>query len=148
MQAYFGARDELLCDVDLSYVKEREPLGTAGSLALVEGLDDTFLVLNGDLLTDIDFHDAGRSPPAVRVDADDRRAAAPGQVRSRHAASSTVTTGSTGYIEKPEQTYDVSMGVYVYEPSRAQPHQAGRVSRLSRPGACACSPTANGVRLS
>jgi len=39
----------------LRYVEEEEPTGTAGSLGLVTGLDNTFLVMNGDLLTDLDF---------------------------------------------------------------------------------------------
>ena len=39
----------------ITWVKEQEPLGTAGPLRLVEGLDETFLVMNGDLLTTIDY---------------------------------------------------------------------------------------------
>jgi NDP-mannose synthase len=39
----------------IEYVVEVEPLGTAGSLNLVSDLDETFLVMNGDLLTTIDY---------------------------------------------------------------------------------------------
>lgn len=39
----------------IEYVVEDEPLGTAGSLRLVEQLDDSFLLMNGDLLTTIDY---------------------------------------------------------------------------------------------
>jgi NDP-sugar pyrophosphorylase family protein len=39
----------------IEYIVESEPLGTAGSLNLVEDLDETFLVMNGDLLTTIDY---------------------------------------------------------------------------------------------
>jgi NDP-mannose synthase len=39
----------------IEYVVEVEPLGTAGSLNLVQDLDETFLVMNGDLLTTIDY---------------------------------------------------------------------------------------------
>jgi NDP-sugar pyrophosphorylase family protein len=39
----------------IEYVVEVEPLGTAGSLNLVKDLDETFLVMNGDLLTTIDY---------------------------------------------------------------------------------------------
>ena len=37
--------------LDIRYSYEDAPLGTAGPLSLVEGLDDTFLVSNGDVLT-------------------------------------------------------------------------------------------------
>jgi NDP-mannose synthase len=39
----------------IEYVVEIEPMGTAGSLNLVTDLDETFLVMNGDLLTTIDY---------------------------------------------------------------------------------------------
>ena len=39
----------------ITWVKEKEPLGTAGPLRLVDGLDKTFLVMNGDLLTTVDY---------------------------------------------------------------------------------------------
>ncbi len=39
----------------INYVQEEKPLGTSGPLANVEGLEDTFLVTNGDVLTTLDF---------------------------------------------------------------------------------------------
>src|SRR5213079_1093751 len=36
--------------VNISYVQEHEALGTAGPLRLVDGLDETFIVMNGDIL--------------------------------------------------------------------------------------------------
>ena len=41
--------------VDIEWVEESEPLGTAGPLRLVPKLDETFLVMNGDLLTTLDY---------------------------------------------------------------------------------------------
>ena len=42
--------------MDISYSEEPEPLGTIGPLRLLqEKLDRTFLVLNGDLITDLDL---------------------------------------------------------------------------------------------
>ena len=41
--------------VDIACVQEEEPLGTAGPLRLVEGLERTFIAMNGDLLTKIDY---------------------------------------------------------------------------------------------
>src|SRR4051794_32426310 len=56
VQAYFHNRRRLPAELNLNYVVEDEPTGTAGSLALVPDLNDTFLVMNGDLLTDLDFN--------------------------------------------------------------------------------------------
>src|SRR4051812_38412228 len=55
IQAYLDQRKSLTSQVKLSYVLEDEPTGTAGSLSLVPNLDETFLALNGDLLTNIDI---------------------------------------------------------------------------------------------
>jgi NDP-sugar pyrophosphorylase family protein len=40
--------------VELRYVSEEQPLGTAGALGLVDS-DDPILVMNGDILTSVDF---------------------------------------------------------------------------------------------
>ncbi len=51
---YFGDGSDL--GIELSYVTEQEPLGTAGSVKNAEALlDDRFVVLSGDSLTDIDL---------------------------------------------------------------------------------------------
>ena len=50
-----GVRQRPRKRVDITWVKESEPLGTAGPLRLVEGLDATFLAMNGDLLTTLDY---------------------------------------------------------------------------------------------
>ena len=57
IKAYFAQRPELAGAIRLKYVVEKSPSGTAGSLSLVPGLKDTFLVMNGDLLTDLDLDD-------------------------------------------------------------------------------------------
>ena len=46
--------------VDISYHEEREPLGTAGALGVIDGLEDTFLAMNGDVLTALDFSELFR----------------------------------------------------------------------------------------
>lgn len=115
-RAYFAHRGQLTDRMNLDFVVEETPTGTAGSVSLVPGLDQTFLVMNGDLLTDLDFHalvDFHRANNAVITIA----------TRQRHVK---IDLGVlkfneqhqiTGYLEKPETTYDVSMGVYVYEPA-------------------------------
>jgi NDP-sugar pyrophosphorylase family protein len=116
IQAYFQQRQRLLTRLNLTYVREVEPRGTAGSLALVEGLTDTFLVMNGDLLTDLDFNKLvsfHRENGAVMTIATQRR-----DVKIDFGVLKFDDAGRiTDYVEKPEHFYDVSMGVYVYEPS-------------------------------
>ena len=41
--------------VELAYMTEDRPLGTAGALGLMEQAEDTLLVINGDILTQVDF---------------------------------------------------------------------------------------------
>ena len=41
--------------VDIRYVKEDQPLGTVGALSLIEEHDEPLLVMNGDILTRVDF---------------------------------------------------------------------------------------------
>ena len=41
--------------VDIRYVKEDQPLGTAGALSLLDEVDEPLLVMNGDILTRVDF---------------------------------------------------------------------------------------------
>ena len=54
IRSYFGGGETL--GVDLSYSVEESPLGTAGSVRLAAGrLDDTFLVISGDALCDLDL---------------------------------------------------------------------------------------------
>src|SRR6185295_20062021 len=57
---YFGDGEEL--GMQLQYATEEEPLGTAGSVKNAEAAlaDDTFLVISGDALTDIDLSDMVR----------------------------------------------------------------------------------------
>src|SRR5205823_6274977 len=59
VRTYFGDGADL--GMDLAYSMEDEPRGTAGSVKNAEPLlDDSFLVLSGDSLTDIDLTDLGR----------------------------------------------------------------------------------------
>ena len=118
---YLGHLLKALCsdgaqwDMSIEYTEEPEPLGTVGALNLVrDALDETFLVLNGDLLTDlnlrafIQFHrghgDAltvGVTQKPVKVD-----------------MGVIYTEGEliNGFREKPTFSYEVSMGVYCMEP--------------------------------
>lgn len=99
----------------ISYSKEPAPLGTAGPLALVEGLTDTFLVMNGDLLTTIDYSKMlathRESKALATVATYDKLVKI--DLGVLHLDSSGAITD---YVEKPTMHYSVSMGIYLFEP--------------------------------
>ena len=101
--------------MNICYSYEDAPLGTAGPLSLVEGLDDTFLVSNGDVLTTL---------PLVELLAHHRHSGALATI-AMHRRQVYIDLGViqqdeaghvTGYIEKPTYDFMVSMGIYVFEP--------------------------------
>jgi NDP-sugar pyrophosphorylase family protein len=115
VKAYFGHRPGLTEKVQLRFVDEEEPTGTAGSLALVGGLDQTFLTMNGDVLTDLDFDALVRFHREKGADL----------TIATHERRVKIDLGVIdldgdhrvrGYREKPESVHHVSMGIYVYEP--------------------------------
>jgi NDP-sugar pyrophosphorylase family protein len=125
VKAYFQHRKQLLQRVSLRYVQEDEPTGTAGSLALVPGLERTFLVMNGDLLTNLDFH------ALVRF----HREQGAALTVATHTRRVKIDLGVLEfdehyeirrYLEKPETAYHVSMGIYVYEPAVLRFIEPGR----------------------
>jgi NDP-mannose synthase len=105
--------------VRIDYHEESEPLGTVGALATIGGLDDSFLVMNGDVLTTLDyaqiFEEHKRAGNVLTI-ASHRRV-----VRTEFGVlhvdgEAGATRRVTGFEEKPELDYLVSMGVYVMEP--------------------------------
>jgi NDP-mannose synthase len=104
--------------VNLTYVNEHEALGTAGPLRLVEGLDDTFIAMNGDVLTTLDYLDLvryhRRSRNMLTIATHER------PIRVDYGVLTLGRNGSRNrvkaYIEKPEMISTVSMGIYVMEP--------------------------------
>jgi len=114
MQTYFG--DGSRYNLKITYAFEEKPLGTAGPLAFVEGLTDTFLVANGDILTLLDINrliEFHREQKAVCTIASHQRTHTINLGVIEHAAGSYKVSG---YIEKPTRNYLVSMGMYVFEP--------------------------------
>jgi lipopolysaccharide/colanic/teichoic acid biosynthesis glycosyltransferase/dTDP-glucose pyrophosphorylase len=101
--------------VDISYVQEQDPLGTAAPLRLIEGLEDTFIVMNGDVLTTLDFEDLLRhhreNDNVVTIATHDRRIKI--DYGMLHLDSDDRVRE---YEEKPEIVSPVSMGIYVMEP--------------------------------
>ncbi len=115
VKAYFAEHQSIKRLVDLDFVVEDEPTGTAGSLTLVPDLTDTFLVLNGDVLTDLDFRRLLRfhheSNAMLTISTHPRPVKLSLGVVQTDANDTVID-----YLEKPEYLHQVSMGIYVYEP--------------------------------
>jgi NDP-sugar pyrophosphorylase family protein len=117
IEAFF--RDGSAYGVQVDYYREMEPLGTVGALALIEGLtEDHVLVMNGDVLTDIDYgallerHRAGDAVATIATKVRQVQISL-GVLRFGDDRDSTLLTG---YDEKPSIDYTASMGVYCFAP--------------------------------
>jgi NDP-sugar pyrophosphorylase family protein len=104
--------------VSLTYVREREELGTAAPLRLIDGLDDTFLTMNGDVLTTLDFralvqhHRAQENVLTIAT----RQRTIKIDYGVLHLGSNGTSDQVRAYDEKPEMSSHVSMGIYALEP--------------------------------
>lgn len=104
--------------VHIQYTREPEALGTAAPLRLVEDLDSTFIAMNGDVLTNLDFNALlrhhRRNRNLVTIATHDR------QIQIDYGVLHLGVNGRRNqvreYVEKPEMTPTVSMGIYVIEP--------------------------------
>ena len=110
IEAYF--KDGGKWGVKIRYVREDRPLGTAGAIKNISGLEENFIVMNGDVLTTIDYAQLFN-------------------YHLRHKAAATISiikkevlidfgvikidenSQLTDYIEKPKHFNYVSMGIYV-----------------------------------
>lgn len=112
-------RDGADYGVTIDYHREHEPLGTVGALATIEGLgDDDFLVMNGDVLTDLDYSRLMAShveSDAVATIATHRKKVQI-SLGVLHFGDTGDDTRLTDYSEKPTYDYEVSMGVYCFSP--------------------------------
>ncbi|MDP3012591.1 MAG: sugar phosphate nucleotidyltransferase, partial [Candidatus Subteraquimicrobiales bacterium] len=117
IKAYF--QDGSRWGVQIDYSHEAEPLGTAGPLALIDNLDETFLVMNADVISNIDFN------ILLQYHCDLGSIATIGAFQREVKIDLGVIVGDShnrikDYIEKPTHSYLVSMGVYVFEPEILQ----------------------------
>jgi len=111
---YFG--DGKAWGVDITYLEESEPYGTAGALALLKPqfLTNSLLVMNGDLLTRLDFgrllefHEShnGGTTMCVREY----------ELQVPYGVVENDGEKALRLVEKPIQTYSVNAGIYVFEP--------------------------------
>lgn len=105
-------------DIQISYVREQEALGTAAPLRHVADLDSTFVAMNGDVLTTLDYRalirSHRRSGNLLTIATRDR------PIQIDYGVIHVGTNGNRNrveaYVEKPKITSTVSMGIYVLEP--------------------------------
>ena len=114
---YLGEQIQNFCkyynnEINFKIVKEKEFLGTAGSLSLIDGFEnDTILLMNSDLLTNIDFEDFYRSFKDKKADI--MVASIPYDVSLPYAIFETENKNIKSFIEKPTYTHYANTGIYL-----------------------------------
>jgi NDP-mannose synthase len=112
LAAYFG--DGRQYGASIRYSREEIPLGTAGPLSILTDLPECFLVMNGDILTSLDYR------KLIRY----HRSRGGAVTIAMHHKEIQLEFGVMdcdrahrlkGYVEKPIVSYPVSMGIYVFE---------------------------------
>ena len=110
IQAFFG--DGAKWGVPIDYSMEDAPLGTMGPLKLIPDLPEDFLVMNGDVLTDLDFpafHQRHHGSGSIFTISSYRR-----ELHTEYGVLDVGDDGLlSGFREKPVMQYEVSMGVYM-----------------------------------
>ncbi len=114
IRLYFTQQGKLPEALELRWHWEDEPLGTAGALKTVPDLTETFIAMNGDVLTTLDYAELvdyhRKQDAALTVATQSKRVDIDLGVIEHHEGR------ITDYLEKPSLDYEVSMGIYVYEP--------------------------------
>ncbi|MEZ0257978.1 MAG: nucleotidyltransferase family protein [Chthoniobacter sp.] len=104
--------------VNVNYVSEERPLGTAGALRLIEAKDKPLLIINGDILTNVDFgallafHNEHRADLTVGVREYD--------FQVPYGVIETEGVRVIGVNEKPVYKFFVNAGIYLLQPSLDQ----------------------------
>ncbi len=113
IKAYF--KDGKKWGVNLYYSVEEKPLGTVGPLKLLKNeLDEPFLVINGDILTDMSFLEIFQNHivqgKLMTIGITEHR------TKLEYGVVHLYENSVVDYEEKPEVIHYVSMGVYVFAP--------------------------------
>jgi NDP-sugar pyrophosphorylase family protein len=109
IKAFFG--DGKKWNIHINYSLEDEPLGTMGPLKIIDHLPENFLVMNGDILTDLhyrDFYDTHVMNQAAFTIASHKR-----METIDYGVLETENAILQGFREKPTSVYEVSMGIYM-----------------------------------
>jgi NDP-sugar pyrophosphorylase family protein len=118
IQTYFSQAQTIPSELEVSWRRESEALGTAGALRGVPDVEETLLVVNGDIVTDLDlaemlaFHRSRGAALTIATQVSEVGTDL-GVIDHEHGLVS-------NYREKPIFSYSASMGVYLYEPGVLQ----------------------------
>jgi len=122
IMAFFGDGEKW--GVRIDYSIEDKPLSTIGPLTLIKDLPENFLVMNGDILTDLSFSALMKT----HIDGGHDLSVA-SYVRKQKVDFGVLNINEkslvVGFEEKPEYTFRVSMGVYILNKSIIDQLQVG-----------------------
>jgi NDP-sugar pyrophosphorylase family protein len=113
IKEHFGDGHEF--GIELSYVTEDRPLGTAGALGLMDAPDTPLLIINGDILTGVNFksmlafHNENKAALTVAVRKYD--------MNVPYGVIESDGPFVRGLVEKPLVSFLVNAGIYLLEPS-------------------------------
>lgn len=98
--------------IKIDYSLEDKPMSTMGPLKLIKDLPDDFLVMNGDVLTDLNFSDFfefhKQNKKIFTISSYKRH-----EVSEYGVIEQNEVNIMTRFIEKPARNYNVSMGIYM-----------------------------------
>jgi NDP-sugar pyrophosphorylase family protein len=112
IKAYFGEGKKF--NVTIKYIQEKKSLGTAGPLKMIKNLEEPFLVMNGDIITKLnfldlfDFHKKNNADMTIAV-----------KKYTSHLPFGTISSNEndvTDINEKPATDYLISTGIYILNP--------------------------------
>jgi len=111
IQTYMRNGEQYGMEIDYSF--EEKPLGTVGSLSQIMKLDKNFLVMNGDIITNLDYRNL------MDFHKEQNAIATIGAYQKNFKIDLGIIQNGDGYsitdyVEKPTYTFKVSMGVYVF----------------------------------
>lgn len=101
--------------VNVQYTHENEPMGTAGALSMLENVDEPLLVINGDILTEVDF----RAMQAFHSehDSDLTVAVRKYEIPVPFGVIKAEGVRVTHLVEKPVLSHFINAGIYLLEPA-------------------------------
>ena len=110
IKAFFG--DGKKFNIIIDYVLEKKPLGTMGPLRGIKNLPENFLVMNGDILTDLNFKklykDHTKNKNLFTISSYKRN-----ELIDYGLLETNKSKNLTKFVEKPHKIYQVSMGIYI-----------------------------------
>lgn len=110
IKAFFGNGEKW--NIVIEYSLEDKPLGTMGPLRLISDLPENFLVMNGDILTDLsfsDFYDEHVNEKQLFTISSYKRQ----QLIDYGVLMLNEQKNLLGFTEKPKTVHEVSMGIYM-----------------------------------